>query len=170
MAGALIAVVSRNRRRYGGYIVHIGIAVLLIGIAASSSFQTNRQRETAAGRKHRRRRAQGTYVKPTERSPRRRSRSAPSSRCEKGGTTFAVDPNRRYFRPTGVATSTLDSYFEGEADSRIGLKAGLASDFWARCEPDISGVQGACAPPTKASGPVSPASPGRRRSAKRWPG
>jgi cytochrome c-type biogenesis protein CcmF len=41
MAGALIAVVSRNRRRYGGYIVHAGIAVLLIGIAASSSFQTN---------------------------------------------------------------------------------------------------------------------------------
>ena len=39
---ALVGVVSRNRRRYGGYIVHIGIAVLLIGIAASSSFQTKR--------------------------------------------------------------------------------------------------------------------------------
>ena len=42
MPGALVGVVSRNRRRYGGYIVHIGIAVLLIGVAASSSFQTNR--------------------------------------------------------------------------------------------------------------------------------
>ena len=41
-AGALGAVVSRNRRRYGGYIVHAGLIVLLIGIAASSSFQTNR--------------------------------------------------------------------------------------------------------------------------------
>ena len=29
----------RNRRRYGGYIVHLGIAVLFIGVAASSSFQ-----------------------------------------------------------------------------------------------------------------------------------
>jgi cytochrome c-type biogenesis protein CcmF len=36
---ALVALVRRNRRRYGGYIVHIGIAVLFVGIAASSSFQ-----------------------------------------------------------------------------------------------------------------------------------
>ena len=44
MPAALVGVVARNRRRYGGYIVHAGIAVLLIGIAASSSFQTNRER------------------------------------------------------------------------------------------------------------------------------
>ncbi len=65
MPAALVGVVSRNRRRYGGYIVHIGIAVLLIGIAASSSFQTNRdvtlrpgQSAVVDGRKI-------TYVKPT---------------------------------------------------------------------------------------------------------
>src|SRR6476660_868209 len=49
MPAALVGVVSRNRRRYGGYIVHIGIAVLLIGIAASSSFQTNRDVELRPG-------------------------------------------------------------------------------------------------------------------------
>ncbi len=36
---ALVALVRRNRRRYGGYIVHLGIAVLFVGVAASSSFQ-----------------------------------------------------------------------------------------------------------------------------------
>ena len=36
---ALLALVRRNRRRYGGYIVHIGIAVLFVGVAASTSFQ-----------------------------------------------------------------------------------------------------------------------------------
>ena len=36
---ALLALVRRNRRRYGGYIVHVGIAVLFVGVAASSSFQ-----------------------------------------------------------------------------------------------------------------------------------
>ncbi len=36
---ALLALVRRNRRRYGGYIVHLGIAVLFVGVAASSSFQ-----------------------------------------------------------------------------------------------------------------------------------
>src|SRR4051812_35841316 len=36
---ALLALVRRNRRRYGGYVVHVGMAVLFVGVAASSSFQ-----------------------------------------------------------------------------------------------------------------------------------
>ena len=39
---ALVGVVRRNRRRYGGYIVHIGISVLFIGVAASSAFNHER--------------------------------------------------------------------------------------------------------------------------------
>src|SRR5258708_35801733 len=35
---ALLALVRRNRRRYGGYIVPIGVAAVFIGVAASSSF------------------------------------------------------------------------------------------------------------------------------------
>ncbi len=34
-------VVVRNRRRYGGYIVHIGVILAFVSIAASSSFQTS---------------------------------------------------------------------------------------------------------------------------------
>src|ERR1700744_3470450 len=40
--GALVAPVARNRRRYGGYIVHAGVAIALIGVAASTSFQHQR--------------------------------------------------------------------------------------------------------------------------------
>jgi cytochrome c-type biogenesis protein CcmF len=142
MAGALIAVVSRNRRRYGGYIVHIGIAVLLIGIAASSSFQTNRQVKLRPGESTVIDGRKVTYVKPTEVVTPEAISLGAKLQVEKGGSSFAVYPNRRFFRPTGVETSTLDSYFEGEADSKIGLKAGLRSDFWSAVEPDISGVQG----------------------------
>ncbi len=39
---AFVQLIRRNRRRYGGYIVHAGLAVLLIGVAASSSFQHSR--------------------------------------------------------------------------------------------------------------------------------
>lgn len=39
---ALVAVFSRNRRRYGGYVPHAGLALLLIAVAASSSFKTSR--------------------------------------------------------------------------------------------------------------------------------
>src|SRR5579863_7179878 len=46
---ALVGVIRRNRRRYGGYIAHAGIAILLIGVAASSSFQHSRDVELSPG-------------------------------------------------------------------------------------------------------------------------
>ena len=39
---ALGRLVRRNRRRYGGYIVHAGVALALVGVAASTSFQDSR--------------------------------------------------------------------------------------------------------------------------------
>ncbi len=38
--GAFSQLISRNRRRYGGYIVHIGIVLVIVGIAVSRSFLT----------------------------------------------------------------------------------------------------------------------------------
>ncbi|MBI5105714.1 MAG: heme lyase CcmF/NrfE family subunit [Solirubrobacterales bacterium] len=39
---ALLSLVRRNRRRYGGYVVHLGMAVLFVGVAASSAFQSSK--------------------------------------------------------------------------------------------------------------------------------
>jgi cytochrome c-type biogenesis protein CcmF len=38
--GALVQLVARNRRRYGGYVVHVGIVILFIGLAGSRAFVT----------------------------------------------------------------------------------------------------------------------------------
>ncbi len=38
--GALLSLVARNRRRYGGYLVHLGIVVLFVGLAGSRAFAT----------------------------------------------------------------------------------------------------------------------------------
>lgn len=46
---ALVRLVDRNRRRYGGYIVHFGILVMLAGITASSVFSTQTQATLARG-------------------------------------------------------------------------------------------------------------------------
>ncbi|MBV9465408.1 MAG: heme lyase CcmF/NrfE family subunit, partial [Solirubrobacterales bacterium] len=46
---ALVQLVRRNRRRYGGYIVHAGLAVMLVGVAASSSFQHSHDAVLAPG-------------------------------------------------------------------------------------------------------------------------
>ncbi|MFQ5989947.1 MAG: heme lyase CcmF/NrfE family subunit [Candidatus Methylomirabilales bacterium] len=40
---ALRQLFVRNRRRYGGFIVHLGVACLAIGIASSSAFQVERE-------------------------------------------------------------------------------------------------------------------------------
>ncbi|HEX2414783.1 MAG TPA: cytochrome c-type biogenesis CcmF C-terminal domain-containing protein, partial [Thermoleophilaceae bacterium] len=46
---ALAQLTGRNRRRYGGYLVHAGIAVLFLGVAASSAFIEQRDVRLSPG-------------------------------------------------------------------------------------------------------------------------
>ena len=46
---ALFALMIRNRRRYGGYIVHLGIVIIGIGVIGSTLFQTERQSTILVG-------------------------------------------------------------------------------------------------------------------------
>jgi len=47
--GSLTKLVARNRRRYGGYLVHAAILLLAIGIAGSSAYQTVREKGLKQG-------------------------------------------------------------------------------------------------------------------------
>src|SRR5204862_3527838 len=47
--GAFGSLVARNRRRYGGYIVHAAIVFLAIGVAGSSAYQTVREHRLQPG-------------------------------------------------------------------------------------------------------------------------
>lgn len=47
--GSLVRLVSRNRRRYGGYLVHAAVLLLAIGIAGSSAYQTVREQNLRPG-------------------------------------------------------------------------------------------------------------------------
>jgi len=46
---ALAMLVARNRRRYGGYLVHAAIVMLAIGVAGSSAYQTVREQALKPG-------------------------------------------------------------------------------------------------------------------------
>jgi len=48
-AAALASLIARNRRRYGGYVVHAAVVFLAIGIAGSSAYQTVRERRLSPG-------------------------------------------------------------------------------------------------------------------------
>ena len=48
-AGSLFLLVSRNRRRYGGYVVHAAVVLLAIGIAGSSAYGSTTERKLVVG-------------------------------------------------------------------------------------------------------------------------
>jgi cytochrome c-type biogenesis protein CcmF len=51
-ASALVSLVTTNRRRYGGYIVHLGITTLALGIIGSSFFQETADVRLRPGESH----------------------------------------------------------------------------------------------------------------------
>src|SRR3954451_17054769 len=62
---ALLRLAGRNRRRYGGYLVHAGIAVLFLGVAASSAFLSQRDVRLSPGQSFKTGAYTVTYKKPT---------------------------------------------------------------------------------------------------------
>lgn len=46
---ALARLIGKNRRRYGGYIIHAGVAVTALGIVASSAYQVQKEAQLGPG-------------------------------------------------------------------------------------------------------------------------
>ncbi len=46
---AFSSLIARNRRRYGGYVVHAAVVLLAIGVAGSSAYQTVREKRLSPG-------------------------------------------------------------------------------------------------------------------------
>lgn len=141
VVGSIGAVAVRNRRRYGGYIVHLGLVVLLVGVAASSSFETKVDERLAPGETATVHGYDVTYVKPTVKRDGDALIFGAEVQVDRDGEKFTrVHPTRQYHLNTSM-TRTIMAYFEGEATSEVGLKAGLFRDFWIAVEPDTSAVQ-----------------------------
>jgi len=142
MPAALLGVTSRNRRRYGGYVVHVGVAVILIGVAASSSFQTKRDVTLRPGESAVVDGRTISYERPTVGvDPEALTFGAVLGVEEDGERVATLRPSRRYFRPSGAEMGTIGGFFDGEATSEVGLEAGPDSDLWTAVEPDIAAIR-----------------------------
>ena len=143
--GALRSLVSRNRRRYGGYLVHVGMALLFVGVAASTAFNHARDIRLTPGQTMRVGHYDFTYVRPTSRVS-----TTSAGELEKISFGAVVDvrrdgrrivtlrPERGYFPSRDEAgLGPVGRFFEGEATSEVGLKAGLRRDLWTAMTPDI---------------------------------
>ncbi len=141
---ALTGLISRNRRRYGGFIVHIGIAVLFIGIAASSAFQDVRDVRMGPGESAVVNGYRFDYVRPTaqiEEAGGKLERIDLGSvvRVTRDGREVAIlEPSRGYYPNMAPMSGAVSRFFEGESTSEIALKAGFFRDVWVAESPDIS--------------------------------
>jgi cytochrome c-type biogenesis protein CcmF len=143
-ARALVSLVQRNRRRYGGYTVHVGMAVLFVGVAASTAFQHARDVRLQPGQSASVGAYRIEYVKPTARPVYRAGRLervalGADLQVSKGGKRVADLHTERGYYPSAApfaSGSLVRGIFEGDATSEVGMKAGLTRDIWTVIQPD----------------------------------
>ena len=136
---ALAEAVARNRRRYGGYIVHAGIALTLIGIAASSSFQTNRDLHLQVGQSAN----VGDYTihydnLTSDPQPERLAFVSHLTVTRDGKSVGTLTPTRNYYPTNDPSAGAIGRYFMGESTSEVGLRSRAGGDLWTAFQPDLS--------------------------------
>ena len=136
---ALATLVSRNRRRYGGYLVHVGMALLFLGVAASSALQDVRDVRLQPGQSVHVKDYEVRYVRATGKLDHEKLSLGALLQVSKDGHHVAtLAPSRGYYpSPDARELGPIGRYFEGEATSEVGLKTGVERDIWTSVEPNI---------------------------------
>jgi cytochrome c-type biogenesis protein CcmF len=122
--------------------VHAGMALLFVGIAASSSFADERDVELVPGQSARVGGYDVEYVKPTSdlvaasNGRLERIDFGAVMRVTRDGETTTLTTERSFFPSAGPLLGPVSRFFEGEATSEVGLKAGLRRDVWLSVAPD----------------------------------
>jgi cytochrome c-type biogenesis protein CcmF len=155
---ALISMIRRNRRRYGGYVVHVGIAVLFIGVAASSTFQRSHAVQLRVGQATKVGAYRFKYVRATgsvNDSPNNSGATlilGAVLRVSRGGRHVAtLHSNADFYPDPSGAEGPVGSLIAGQAVSEVGLDSTWRRDLWASVQPATAElpVSGALVPEEK---------------------
>ncbi len=139
---ALGQLIRRNRRRYGGYIVHAGLAVLLVGVAASSSFQHSHDVNLSPGQTAKVDGYTIRYVRPTAAATAQKVSFGAVLAVSKGAKHVTTLTTTRGFYPAQDASlGIIGRFFNGSSDSNVGLRAGITRDIWTVINPDLTPLQ-----------------------------
>jgi cytochrome c-type biogenesis protein CcmF len=144
---AVARLTGRNRRRYGGYLVHAGIAVLFLGVAGSSAFLEQRDVRLSPGESFRSGGYEITYRRATAKlGGDDAGTGAPISLgavmdVRRGDQRFTLRPSRNYYSSGDPSLGAISRFFEGEATSEVDLRWGLRRDFWLAVRPDLATLQ-----------------------------
>jgi cytochrome c-type biogenesis protein CcmF len=144
---AMGQLIARNRRRYGGYLVHAGIAILFLGVAASSAFQDQQDVRLSPGESFKAGGYDITYVRPTAEVGRDTAGTgAPITfgavlRARRGDEVKTLHPSRNYYPSQNAEAGPIGRFFEGEATSEVDVRWGLRRDLWTAVRPDIAELE-----------------------------
>ena len=141
---ALFALIRRNRRRYGGYIVHAGIAILLMGVAASSSFAHSKDVSLSPGQSTVLAGYHFRYVRPTTTvTAERISFGAIVNVTRNGRHVVTLHTEHSFYPSQNPADGVVGRFFDETAtDTTVGLDAGPLRDIWSVVNPgDLSPLQ-----------------------------
>jgi len=151
--------------------VHAGIVVLLVGVAASSTFQHSRDVRLAPGESARVGGYDIKYVRPTSKLDITRSGSlekidlGADLRVSRGhDKPIPLHAERSYFPSSDPQFGAVSRYFEGESTSEVGLRTTLRRDIWTTVLPDLGRLQKAIRGGDKVFA-AAKALPARERSA-----
>lgn len=145
---ALLGLVGRNRRRYGGYLTHVGIAMLFVGVAGSSSFLHAAEPTLSVGKSIDVGGYTLKYVRPTA-SVTAHNDAAHTGSTLALGAVLRVSKKGRYvttLRPSegyydsgeaGVPPESVGHLIAGTPVSHVTLNSNPARNVWAAIEPDI---------------------------------
>jgi cytochrome c-type biogenesis protein CcmF len=135
---ALAGIVRRNRRRYGGYVVHAGFATLLLGVAISSSFEHAKDVSLRPGQSAQIDGFDVRYVRATSKPEAEKISLGAVLEVTKDGKHVATLRTTRGFYPSQDASlGIVGRFFGGEPVSEVGLRAGFGRDIWAVIRPDL---------------------------------
>ena len=155
---ALGQLLTRNRRRYGGYIVHVGLVLALFGVAASSSFQSSEDLRLQPGEGAEVDGYTISYARPYAEAPPGIAESIDEGDVRSvtngedkiafgavlevtrdGEPVTTLFPSREYFSPDSPDPSRpVESFFQGEPTSEVGRDEGPTRDLWSSMQPDLA--------------------------------
>jgi cytochrome c-type biogenesis protein CcmF len=139
---AFVSLIRRNRRRYGGYIVHAGFAILLFGVAVSSSFEHNKDVAMRPGQSAV---IDGFTVRYTrayaDPKPEKIVFGAVLDVSKDGKHVKTLRTSRGFYPSQDPSLGILGRFFMGEAESEVGLRAGFGRDIWSVINPDLLPLQ-----------------------------
>jgi cytochrome c-type biogenesis protein CcmF len=147
---ALLGLVRRNRRRYGGYVVHLGMAVLFVGVAASSSFQHASELSLSPGQSTKVGAYTVRYIRPTASITPRYDPAHTGSTLSLGAVldvfkngrhVATLSPSEGFYDSSDPTQGSVGHFIGGTAVSHVSMDAGLTRDVWSAIAPNIDTAQ-----------------------------